>query len=142
MKIKAGLSAIALALFATCAWCQPVLKSPVVVNVTDVGGALALLQAAIEAYKTRNPQVVSRLTFTKAPAPELPAKIKAMQAANRADIDLVLGGLDIMSAGIEQGLWLKVLPDHAARFPSLMENYLPAAAKMQQLAKDQAIAVV
>src|SRR5207302_921444 len=123
MKIKAGLSAIALALFATCAWCQPVLKSPVVVNVTDVGGALALLQDAIEAYKTRNPQVVSRFTFTKAPAPELPGKIKAMQAANRTDIDLVLGGLDILSAGIEQGLWTTILPQHAARVPNVLENY-------------------
>src|SRR5437868_10946836 len=58
-------------------------KSPVVVNVVDVGGALALLQDAIEAYKTKNPTYISRFTFTKAPAPELPGKLKAMQAANR-----------------------------------------------------------
>lgn len=75
-------------------------KSPVVINVVDVGGALALLQDAIEAYKTKNPTYVSRFTFTKAPAPELPGKLKAMQAANRADIELVLGGLDILSAGL------------------------------------------
>ncbi|HXW26096.1 MAG TPA: extracellular solute-binding protein [Xanthobacteraceae bacterium] len=116
--------------------------APQTVNVVDVGGALALLQDAIEAYKTANPNAVSRFTFTKAPAPELPAKLKAMQAANRADIDLVLGGLDIMSAGIEQSLWTRMLPDHADTFPNLMDNYLPAAAKMQELAKDQAIAVV
>src|SRR3954466_15290239 len=86
------------------AWSQAP-KAPVVINVVDVGGALALLQDAIEAYKTKNPTYVSGLTFTKAPAPELPGKLKAMQAANRADIELVLGGLDILSAGIEQGLW-------------------------------------
>src|SRR5436305_14228047 len=86
-------------------------KSPLVVNVVDVGGALALLQDAIESYKTKNPNVVSRFTFTKAPAPELPGKLKAMQAAKRADIDLVLGGLDILSAGIEQGLWTPIFPD-------------------------------
>src|SRR5450756_1342922 len=63
-------------------------KAPVVINVVDVGGALALLQDAIEAYKTKNPTYVSRFTFTKAPAPELPGKLKAMQAANRADIEL------------------------------------------------------
>ncbi len=56
-------------------------KSPVVINVVDVGGALALLQDAIEAYKTKNPTYVSRFTFTKAPAPELPGKLKAMQDA-------------------------------------------------------------
>jgi len=85
---------------------------------------------------------VSRFTFTKAPAPELPGKLKAMQAANRADIELVLGGLDILSAGIEQGLWEPILPGHAAKFPNVKANYLPAAAKMQELAKDQALAVV
>jgi putative spermidine/putrescine transport system substrate-binding protein len=117
-------------------------KAPVVVNVVDVGGALALLQDAIEAYKTKNPTYVSRFTFTKAPAPELPGKLKAMQAANRADIELVLGGLDILSAGIEQGLWEPILPGHADKFPNVKANYLPAAAKMQELAKDQALAVV
>jgi len=116
--------------------------APQTINVVDVGGALALLQDAIESYKTANPNAVSRFTFTKAPAPELPAKLKAMQAANRADIDLVLGGLDIMSAGIEQNLWTHMLPDHADKFPNLMGNYLPAAAKMQELANGQAVAVV
>src|SRR3954464_2238124 len=109
-------------------------KAPVVINVVDVGGALALLQDAIEAYKTKNPSYVSRFTFTKAPAPELPGKLKAMQAANRADIELVLGGLDILSAGIEQGLWEPILPGHADKFPNVKANYLPAAAKMQELA--------
>jgi putative spermidine/putrescine transport system substrate-binding protein len=117
-------------------------KSPVVINVVDVGGALALLQDAIEAYKTKHPTYVSRFTFTKAPAPELPGKLKAMQAANRADIDLVLGGLDILSAGLEQNLWEPVLTNHAAKFPGVKDNYLEPAKKMQELAKDQALAVV
>ena len=47
-------------------------KSPVVINVVDVGGALALLQDAIEAYKTKNPTYVSRFTFTKAPGTDAP----------------------------------------------------------------------
>ena len=34
--------------------------------------------------------MVSRVTFTKAPAPERPSKIKAQQQANRVDIDRVL----------------------------------------------------
>jgi len=89
-------------------------KAPVVINVVDVGGALALLQDAIEAYKTKNPTYVSRFTFTKAPAPELPGKLKAMQGANRSDIELVLGGLDILSAGLEQGGGRAVLLDGIA----------------------------
>src|SRR3954467_6335647 len=136
----AALTAAALA-FGQPAFAQAP-KSPQVINVVDVGGALALLQDAIEAYKTKNPTYVSRFTFTKAPAPELPGKLKAMQAANRADIDLVLGGLDILSAGLEQNLWEPLLTKHAAKFPGVKDNYLDPAKKMQELAKDQALAVV
>jgi len=121
---------------------SPLPAAPVTVNVVDVGGALALLQEAIEAYQTKNPKVVSKINFTKAPAPELPGKLKAMQGAGRSDIDLVLGGTDILSAGIEQGLWVRMLPDNAAKFPNVLDNYLPAARKMQDLAEGQALAVV
>lgn len=110
------------------------------INVVDVGGALALLQDAIESYKTVNPNV--KFTFTKAPAPELPGKIKAMQAANRTDIDLVLGGTDILAAGIDQKLWTPILPDQANKFPNVLDNYTAPARKMQDLTKGQALAVV
>ena len=59
-----------------------------------------------------------------------------MQGAGRSDIDLVLTGTDFLAAGIEQGLLIKILPDYAAKFPNLMANYQPAAAKMQELAQD------
>jgi putative spermidine/putrescine transport system substrate-binding protein len=116
-------------------------KSPVTINVVDVAGDLALTQSAIEAYQAKNPNLVTKMTFTKAPAPELPAKLKAMQQAGRSDIDLVLTGVVALSNGIEQGLWVKVLPDHAAKFPGVMDNYLPAAKKMQDLAQGEALVV-
>jgi len=116
-------------------------KSPVTINVVDVAGDLALTQSGIEAYQAKNPGLVGKVTFTKAPAPELPAKLKAMQAAGRTDIDLVLTGVVALSNGIEQGLWVKVLPDHAAKFPGVLDNYLPAARKMQDLAQGDALVV-
>jgi len=67
-------------------------KSPVTINVVDVAGDLALTQGAIEAYQAKHPNLVSKVTFSKAPAPELPAKLRAMQAAGRTDIDLVTDG--------------------------------------------------
>ncbi|MBI2771712.1 MAG: extracellular solute-binding protein [Burkholderiales bacterium] len=137
--LAAALRKFAVAALATAALCTAHAQS-VTVNVVDVGGALALLQDAIEGYKAKNPNV--KFTFTKAPAPELPGKIKAMQSAGRTDIDLVLGGLDILSAGIEQNLWIRILPDHSAKFPGVLGNYLPQALKMQELARDQALAVV
>jgi len=51
----------------------------VTINVTDVGGALTLLQDAIEGFRAKNPTLVEKFNFTKAPAPELPGKLKAMQ---------------------------------------------------------------
>jgi putative spermidine/putrescine transport system substrate-binding protein len=117
-------------------------KAPVVVNVIDVAGQLALLQKAIEAFGKAHPELVSRFTFTKAPAPELPAKLKAMQDAGRVDIDLVLSGTDGISAGLEQHLWLKLLPAYAAKFPNLMERYVPGAGDMQKPTEGDAIEVV
>src|SRR2546422_2100551 len=117
-------------------------KSPVTINIVDVAGDLALTQDAIEAYQKKHPQLVSKINFTKAPAPELPGKLKAMQGAGRSDIDLVLTGTDFLAAGIEQGVLMKVLPENAAKFPNLMSNYQPAAAKMQELAQDYGITVV
>src|SRR5262245_61495692 len=54
---------------------------PVTINVIDAAGTLQLVQEAMESYRTKHPDKVEKLTFTKAPAPELPGKLKAMQAA-------------------------------------------------------------
>ena len=100
---------------------------PVTISVLDVGGALQLIQSAIEAFATARPDLVSRIVFSQAPAPELGAKLKAQQAAGRVDIDLVLTGSDGLAAGLAQGAWVKLLPDHAGQFPNLEANYEPAA---------------
>jgi putative spermidine/putrescine transport system substrate-binding protein len=116
-------------------------KEPVSLNVIDVAGNLALTQKAIENYRKAKPNLVSRITFTKAPAPELAGKIKAQQDAGRVDIDLVLTGTDALSAGLDQKLWVELLPNHAGALPKLDDIYLPAAAKMQTLAKGQGVVV-
>jgi putative spermidine/putrescine transport system substrate-binding protein len=116
--------------------------SPVTINVMDAAGTLQLVQDAIESYRTKRPGKVEKFTFNKAPAPELPGKLKAMQDANRMDIELVFGGTDVLAAGVEQGLWTKILPDHADAFPHLLDNYTDRAREMQKLAQDQALAVV
>lgn len=112
-----------------------VVAAPVSLNVVDVAGNLQLTQKAIEAFREKNPNLVSNVTFTNAPAPQLPGKIKAMQAAGRADIDLVLTGTDALAAGIEQNLWLKLLPDRAAALPGVLDKYAPGPRKMQDLAQ-------
>jgi putative spermidine/putrescine transport system substrate-binding protein len=116
--------------------------SPVSLNIVDVAGNLALTQKAIEAYRDKNPNLVSQISFSKAPAPELPGKLKAQQDANHLDIDGVLTGIDVLSAGVDQGLWTPILPDYAGDLPNLDEIYLPGAAKMQTLASNQGVCIV
>lgn len=110
-------------------------KSPVTITVVDVAGNLALTQKAFEAYRKAKPQAVSRFVFTKSPAPELPAKIKAQQDAGHMDLDLVLTGPDALSAGLDQGIWLDLKP-YAADLPDPATTYLPQALKMQAIAAD------
>jgi putative spermidine/putrescine transport system substrate-binding protein len=105
-------------------------KSPVALNIIDVGGALALLQQGFDAYRAAKPELVSKLTFVKAPAPELAGKIKAQQDAGRSDLDLVLTSSDALSAGLELGLWTKIFPDFAEVFPNIEANYEPTALKL------------
>jgi putative spermidine/putrescine transport system substrate-binding protein len=116
-------------------------KAATTINVIDVAGNLALTRPAFDAYKAAKPNFVSAMTFTQSPAPELPAKIKAQQNAGRLEIDLVLTGTDALAAGIEQGLWIALLPEHEKELPALDSIYLPAAAKMQTLANGQGVVV-
>ncbi|HKU00137.1 MAG TPA: ABC transporter substrate-binding protein, partial [Paraburkholderia sp.] len=88
-RLKARVLAVCVAAAAVCG-AGAAKADPVSLNIVDVAGNLQLTQKAFEAFKAQNPNLVSNITFTNAPAPQLPGKIKAMQAAGRADIDLVL----------------------------------------------------
>lgn len=114
--------------------------NPVTITIVDVAGNLALTQGMFENYAAAKPEWVSSFAFTKAPAPELPAKIQAQQAAGHVDIDLVLTGTDALSAGLDQDLWID-LSAHKGELPDLASIYLPQASKMQALAKDRGVVV-
>jgi putative spermidine/putrescine transport system substrate-binding protein len=112
----------------------------VTLNILDVAGNLQLTQPMIDDFVKSHSDIVSRVTYSKSPSPELVGKIKAQQGANRVDIDLVLTGVDGLAAGIEQNLWTPLLPTYADRLPG-MKNYLPGAQAMQELAKDAGVAI-
>jgi putative spermidine/putrescine transport system substrate-binding protein len=116
-------------------------SAPVALNIVDVAGNLALTQKAFELYRSKNPHLVSKITFTKAPAPELPGKIKAQQDANRVDIDLVLAGADALAAGLDQKLWVDLLGQYGAALPKPDDVYIKGAAMMQGLAKGSGVVV-
>ncbi|WP_244548521.1 extracellular solute-binding protein [Bosea vaviloviae] len=116
-------------------------KSPLLLNVIDAAGNLALTQPAFENYRKANPELVSRIAFTKAPAPELPSKIKAQQGANRVDIDLVIIGPDALSAGLADDIYYDLIGQQAKNLPDLQSIYLDPAWRMQSLAKGRGVVI-
>ncbi|MFC7554401.1 extracellular solute-binding protein [Pseudoroseomonas wenyumeiae] len=116
-------------------------RSPLALNIIDAAGNLALTQKAFENYRRAKPRMVSRMVFTKAPAPEVPGKIKAQQEARRLDIDLVIVGTDALSAGIQQGLWTELTDTYAGALPNLQDIFLEPAWRMQGLAQKQGVVV-
>ncbi|MFF5288615.1 extracellular solute-binding protein [Paractinoplanes globisporus] len=112
----------------------------VTLNILDVAGDLQLTQGMIDEFVGKNKDQIEKVTYSKATAPELVGKVKAQQNAGRVDIDLVLTGVDGLAAGIDQGLWVPLLPTYANRVPG-MSDYLPGAASMQKLAGDFGVTV-
>ncbi|WP_405065743.1 extracellular solute-binding protein [Kribbella sp. NBC_01510] len=112
----------------------------VTLNILDVAGNLQLTQPMIDDFVQQHHDVISKVTYSKAPAPELSGKVKAQQNANRVDIDLVLTGTDGLAASQEQGLWIDLLSKYAGRIPG-MKDYLPPAQKMQELAGNSGVTV-
>lgn len=115
-------------------------KAPISFSVIDVAGQLQLTKAAIEDYAKQNPTAVSGINYQTATAPELPAKLKAQQAAGQVQLHFVLTGSDGLSSGVEQGLFTRITPEYNAKFPNLMANYLQPPA--QDLAQGYGILVV
>lgn len=115
---------------------------PVALSIIDVAGNLQLTKTGIERFRLANPGLVSRISYTQAPSPELPGKIKAQQDARRVDIDLVLTGPGALSDGITQGLWEELLPRHADALPKLDAILTPGARMMQEnFGRGQGVAV-
>ncbi|HEX5201550.1 MAG TPA: extracellular solute-binding protein [Actinoplanes sp.] len=112
----------------------------VTLNILDVAGNLQLTQGMIDEFVGKNKDQIEKVTYSKATAPELVGKVKAQQNAGRVDIDLVLTGVDGLAAGIDQSLWVPVLPTYANRVPG-MNDYLDGAAAMQKLAGDFGVTI-
>jgi putative spermidine/putrescine transport system substrate-binding protein len=112
----------------------------VTLNILDVAGDLQLTQTMIDDFVKNNSTIVSKVTYSKSTAPEMPGKIKAQQSAGRVDIDLVLTGVDGLAAGIDQNLWTALLPKYADRLPG-MKDYQEPAAAMQKLAGSYGVEV-
>lgn len=104
-------------------------STPVNLTVVDVAGQLQLTKSIIDQYATSHPQLVSNVGYLTATAPELPAKVKAEQDAGQPVTSVVLTGSDALSAGVQQGIWERLLPNYQAKWPKLRENDVQPAAQ-------------
>jgi putative spermidine/putrescine transport system substrate-binding protein len=116
-------------------------QGAVSLSIVDVAGNLQLTREGFENFRKANPNRVSRITYTSAPAPEIPGKLRAQQDAGRVDIDLVLGGNDVLAAGIDQKLWAPLLTEYAGKLPNLDAILTPMAKKLQSAAEGQGVVV-
>src|SRR2546425_4031759 len=96
---------------------HPAAQGPITISIVDVSGDLSSTRAIIENYQKANPQKVKVVNFQRAPAPELPAKIKAQQDAGRVDVNLLLVGQDAGSVLAHNGQLVKLFPQYATLFP-------------------------
>jgi putative spermidine/putrescine transport system substrate-binding protein len=96
---------------------RPAAQGGITISVVDVSGDLSSVRPIIENYQKANPQKVKAVNFQRAPAPELPAKIKAQQDAGRVDVNLLLVGQDAGSVMASQGQLIKLFPQHDKLFP-------------------------
>lgn len=126
------------------AWAQAgkLPAKPVALNVIDAAGNLALTQPIFDNFLKDHPELVSRFTFNKAPAPELPGKIKAQQRANRIDIDMVIIGPDALSAGLADDIWLDILAVPDSGLPDLEQILQEPAWRMQGLTQGKGVTCV
>ncbi|MER7044886.1 ABC transporter substrate-binding protein [Streptomyces jumonjinensis] len=114
-------------------------SKPVTLDILDVAGNLQLTQGMIDEFAAVHPDIVSEVTYSKAPAPDLAGKIKAQQQAGRVQIDLVLTGTDGLAAGLSQDLWSS-MTEHQSLIGD--PDYLEPAAEMQKLAQGKGTAIV
>ena len=89
---------------------------PITLSVIDTGGDLASTEVIIRNYAKANPDKVKDIKIQRAPAPELPAKIKAQQDAGRLDINLVLTGQDGGSL-LAANKQIIQIPNYKTEFP-------------------------
>jgi putative spermidine/putrescine transport system substrate-binding protein len=116
-------------------------KSPVEISVLDGAGSLALAQPILDNYRKLKPHLVSRFVYTKSGQPEVAPKLRAMQAANRVDIDLCMLGSTGVMLGMSDGVYQQLLPAYSNALPKLDDIYLDNAKKMQALVQGYGVAM-
>jgi putative spermidine/putrescine transport system substrate-binding protein len=115
-------------------------SEPVALTVVDAAGNLRLTRRMIDEFVATNPDIISKVSYSTAPSPDLVSTIRSRQGVGPQDVGLVLTGAEGLVAGCKQGLWEQILPTYADRLGN-MKDYLDPAATMQKLASAYGVTV-
>jgi putative spermidine/putrescine transport system substrate-binding protein len=114
-------------------------KAPIELNFLDGAGNLIITQPILENYRKAKPHLVSKITYTRAPQPEIASKLKAQQAANRVDIDLCGLGSSGVALGMAEGVYMQLLPTYSNALPKLDDILIDGARKMQAVVQGHGV---
>ncbi len=113
---------------------------PIVLQIVDAGGFAEQAEPMIKAFQKAHPDEVSQVIYpSRIQAPALPSKIKAEQAANNVQDDLIISGYDGVASCTKEGLVEQLTPAHSDKFPNLDQDLLPAAKAYNDLAGGNAL---
>lgn len=97
--------------------------SPIALTMLDGAGNLTGAKVIYEKFAKEHPELVSKISYESASAPDVAGKIRAQQMANKVDISVVLGGPDVLGGASGQNLLLKLEPDYSSSLPDLNSVY-------------------
>ncbi|MFF9105660.1 extracellular solute-binding protein [Streptomyces rubrogriseus] len=108
-------------------------SKPMSLTVVDGAGDLdGGGRAAIDRFAEENPDLVSRVVYRTTASTGVTAEIKKEQNGPE-DVDLVLGGPDVLGSARKQDLLLRQFPDQADLLPELTSLQDPPRAVFQHL---------
>nr|MDQ2717535.1 extracellular solute-binding protein [Chloroflexota bacterium] len=113
----------------------------ITIQVLDGGGVLNVLKAVLQNYKTSHPNTIVDIKYVTTTAPVIPGKIQAQISAGKQDFSLILGGYDVVAAGIKDGFLEQLTPAHSDKFPNVSDNYQGPAAQYAGLAQGYALPI-
>ncbi len=112
-------------------------QSAETLTVLDAGGVLSFTRPIFEDFKRAYPSLVSDIKYEQAPSTEAIAKVRVQQAAGRVATDIVVSGGDVVGAGIQDNVWLKLLPNRRKALPNT-NQYTTQAKALLKLAEGYA----
>ncbi len=102
-------------------------EKPTKIVILDPAGEQQVSQISLDAFKAKNPKLVSDIEVIPASAPETTTKIQAEQAAKNLITTFVFTGYDGMCGGIETGIYEQILPQFSSKLPGLEASFTDAA---------------